>query len=141
MIVGTGIDMVNMERIRRYDQSHRTVVPSTVSSRREITDVRIDSSLRMFCDPVRSQEAWLESHWMELLQWRSLEDIEFKATLGRPFCLFYGRAREGSQPPHQKVLSHPFHSVTARRGPCLLEGSDDESCNGRTNAKSGSKGH
>ena len=144
MIVGTGIDMVNMERIERAINRWGRLFLHRVFTEREITgcETRIHPS-ECFAARFAAKEAWLKAIGWGLrngIHWR---DIEVQNDpLGRPFLSFYGKA--GGVLDSLRVrrsfltLSHERPYAMAH---VLLEGSDDESCNGRTNAGSGSEGH
>ena len=144
MIVGTGVDIVNAERIERAIKRWDRPFLQRVFTEKEIMvcQNRIHPS-ECFAARFAAKEAWLKAIGWGLRNGIHWKDIEVQNDpLGRPFLSFYGRAKEALDGLRIRrsllTLSHERPYAVAH---VLLEGSDDESCNGRTNAGSGSEGH
>lgn len=131
MIIGTGIDIVNIERVERLIKRWGDHFLSRV-----YTDEEIARCQRMFrpseCFAIRfaAKEAFLKAIGSGLrngLQWK---DIEVKNDrMGKPFFSFYRKAKEVLQIHHIEktylTLSHDRPFAVAH---VLLEGKDHESC-------------
>jgi len=110
MIVGTGIDMVNMERIERTINRWGRLFLHRVFTEKEITgcETRTHPS-ECFAARFAAKEAWLKAIGWGLrngIHWR---DIEVQNDpLGRPFLSFYGKPERFSAASTSEGLFSPF---------------------------------
>lgn len=132
MIIGSGIDIVNIERIENVVKRWGDRFLERVYTDREINWCqRKAHPSECFAIRFAAKEAFLKAIGSGLrngIQWTDIE-VE-NDPLGRPFLLFYRRAKEVLQTSRIErthlTLSHDRPFAVAH---VLLEGNDDESGN------------
>jgi holo-[acyl-carrier protein] synthase len=133
MILGTGIDIVNMERIAHLITRWGDLFLSRVFTPNEIARCR-DRANSSECFAVRfaAKEAFLKAvgtGFDKGIHWKDIEVANDSS--GKPFLLFYRTALEWTRTLGVRrsflTLSHDRPYAVAH---VLLEGGDDESCHG-----------
>jgi holo-[acyl-carrier protein] synthase len=131
MIVGTGIDVVNIERIQRTMSRWGNAFLRRVFTEREILECqkRIRPS-ECFAIRFAAKEAFLKAIGWGLRNGIQWIDIEVQNDpLGKPFLSFHGKAKEVLEALKIEkpflTLSHEYPYAVAH---VLLEGGDHEGC-------------
>jgi holo-[acyl-carrier protein] synthase len=144
MIAGTGIDIVNIDRIERLIARWGNLFLDRVFTEREI--VWCQQRARppeCFATRFAAKEAFLKAIGWGLrngIQWRDIE-VE-NDPMGKPLFAFHRKAKEVLEARRiQNALVTLSHDRPYAVAHVLLEGTHDESRNRRTDARIGSEDH
>jgi holo-[acyl-carrier protein] synthase len=125
MIIGTGIDIVNIDRIEGLMTRWGSLFLGRVFTGTEIVWCR-QRARPQECFAIRfaAKEAFLKAIGWELRNGIQWTDIEVKNdSMGKPLLPFRRKAKEVCEtPPNSQYPSHPFPRPSLRRGPCVLRG-------------------
>jgi holo-[acyl-carrier protein] synthase len=144
MVIGTGIDIVNIDRIERLIARWGNLFLDRVFTEREIVWCqRRARPPECFATRFAAKEAFLKAIGWGLrngIQWRDIE-VE-NDPMGRPLLAFHRKAKEVLAAHRiQKALITLSHERPYAVAHVLLEGSHAESRNRRADAGIGSEGH
>ena len=144
MVIGTGIDIVNIERIKRLMNRWGNRFLHRVFTENEILSCQ-NRAHSSECYAIRfaAKEAFLKAIGWGLRNGIQWTDIEVgNDALGKPSLSFHRKAKEVSESLRIRksllTLSHDRPYAVAH---VLLEGTDHEGCDRRTDAGVGQKDH
>lgn len=131
MIIGTGIDIVHIERVEQLlNRWGDRFIRRVFTEKENLRCRRRPRPSECYATRFAAKEAFLKAIGSGLRNGIRWTDVEIESDpLGKPFLLLHGRAREVSESSRIRnahlTLSHERFYAVAH---VLLEGTDDEGC-------------
>jgi len=124
MIVGTGIDIVNIDRIERLMTRWGTLFLGRVFTESEIIWCQQRGRPQeCFATRFAAKEAFLKAIGWGLRNGIQWTDIEVKNdSMGKPLFSFYRKAKEVCETSEFRIFFSPFPTTDPTPCPCVIRG-------------------